>query len=696
MNKRGIGVLSTVISAGGPVSFAYLAKERQVSERTIRNDLADISAFLNGKGLSAFSFRSDGTVQFIADSNEVFALIERAEILDYHLSKVERRILLILELLLADEYVTLSQLADMAFISRATFLNDLPEIKEYLASRRLEVVPYSNRGIRVIGTEAEKRAAAMGLLVSAFPAINERGNVFQNIILRILDRGYAYNDCEAALKKAELTTGLYLSDSYFTHALYYLLIGIRRIKAGHILENHSGGRDAGYEFAEKVFRILGEKRRFIVTESEIRFFAGIMISLNYQKNSYWPHSGYDENILKLQTAVAWFIRKISDDLSIDLSDDFIFYENLITHLCDLGKETYDNAPIPADIQWEPVITAIHQRIREFSLMLGYSLDTNESGYIILHVCAAIERKKNRLTRTKVVVVCANGIGVSQFLSERLRQQFNFEIYAATGLHSLEQYLTQDIDLIISTVPISGKEKPTVTVTPLLSDLDYLKIQKALSSLPFKPEKSEETQSPASALLTRLEGVAERHITDAAIRGKVIRELSEEVTRFFGRKTEEGFALSRMLTPDHIQLNVSCPDWRDAVRQSAGRLVKSGCVTAAYAEAAVKNIEENGPYIVISHGFALPHAGVDSGVNRGGMFLIRLKEPVSFGNKEFDPVDLVCCIAVKEPQEHKKSLFNLVNMLHLDGFTRRLRFAASCEEAYRVIEEFEEIVINRCS
>lgn len=103
---------------------------------------------------------------------------------------------------------------------------------------------------------------------------------------------------------------------------------------------------------------------------------------------------------------------------------------------------------------------------------------------------------------------------------------------------------------------------------------------------------------------------------------------------------------------------------------------------------IANIEENGPYIVLSKGFAVPHEGMEKGSIKVGMNLIRLKEPVCFGEEDLDPVEFVCTLSAVDHKTHLKAFFNLVNLLQTDGFKEALHKAATPEEAARVIERFE--------
>lgn len=65
------------------------------------------------------------------------------------------------------------------------------------------------------------------------------------------------------------------------------------------------------------------------------------------------------------------------------------------------------------------------------------------------------------------------------------------------------------------------------------------------------------------------------------------------------------ALTDLLSVDGIRLDVEVEDWRSAVRASGQVLVDEGISTAEYTEAMIRNVEENGPYIVIAPGSPWP-------------------------------------------------------------------------------------------
>lgn len=138
--------------------------------------------------------------------------------------------------------------------------------------------------------------------------------------------------------------------------------------------------------------------------------------------------------------------------------------------------------------------------------------------------------------------------------------------------------------------------------------------------------------------------------------------------------------------DAVRVEVRCEDWRDAVRASGRLLVETGAATEGYVDAIVAAVEEMGPYIVLAPGIAIAHARPEDGATAVGFSLVRLSEPVAFGSRKNDPVDLVFAFATPDTDEHIGALSTLAEFIESGSNLDRLRKAQTAEELYEVIEE----------
>ncbi|AEB75282.1 PTS sugar transporter subunit IIA [Clostridium botulinum] len=121
-------------------------------------------------------------------------------------------------------------------------------------------------------------------------------------------------------------------------------------------------------------------------------------------------------------------------------------------------------------------------------------------------------------------------------------------------------------------------------------------------------------------------------------------------------------LSEIITPEVIKLNVECNTWEEAINIGADILVQKGYVQKEYEEAILNKLKELGPYMVITPHIVVPHARPEDGVNKTSISLVTLKNSISFGNDENDPVKLIITIASENNRDHIEFLSEIVDLL----------------------------------
>jgi len=138
-------------------------------------------------------------------------------------------------------------------------------------------------------------------------------------------------------------------------------------------------------------------------------------------------------------------------------------------------------------------------------------------------------------------------------------------------------------------------------------------------------------------------------------------------------------LSDLVDPTAILLDAPATDWREAIRLSGDLLVSASATTPAYTDAMIRTVEEHGPYIVITPGFALAHSRPDESVHRTAMSFVRLAEPIPFGHEANDPVTLVMALAAADASAHQAALAALAGVLADPEGRRALDEAATPDE-----------------
>ncbi|MGS2619988.1 PTS sugar transporter subunit IIA [Micromonospora sp. LZ34] len=140
-----------------------------------------------------------------------------------------------------------------------------------------------------------------------------------------------------------------------------------------------------------------------------------------------------------------------------------------------------------------------------------------------------------------------------------------------------------------------------------------------------------------------------------------------------------------MIPIAVTDGFSAATWEQAVESAAELLVGLGVATSGYPGACVDIVRRQGPYIVLAPGLALVHARPESGGRALGIGCVRLDEPVTFGHKTNDPVDLLISFCSPDDSQHITALTSLAKAL-AQGLAQQLRNAGGGPEVKKYLEE----------
>lgn len=686
MNKRSREILSQLITKteySQTISIQDLAEMFKVSSRTIRYDIEQINDYLKENHLQPLNLGKQGVINTQADITKARESLSEEGFYFFKLSREERVCFSAVMMICSDDYITLSEIADQLFVSRSTIIQDLEHIKSFFRERHLYVLSHSNKGLLLEGREIDKRNLLIDMIQSE-NSIFKAEPIFQHLTqcLSKIDLE-DISMIEKIINEAEHIYGRFLTDQSFVQLRNYFQLSLYRLRKAHYVE-YGDDKNSKWDMAKGM---IDQIQQFIVKEipdTEIYYVASVLNRMKYIKKTT-----SNKEIVKMQVITRNFIEKISKDIHRNLQGDYIFYENLINHLestfSTLGDRFAINSVVDEILQRYPEVKqATERNVYVFEEYVGRKLSEEEIAYIVVHICAAIERNKNETVRYSVVLVCNGGIGTSQLLLARLEKFFHLDVIDIIPAHDIENMNMDDVDAVISTISLEGKGIEYIQVDPLLTDEDCIRVGEKLSKIhPKVSEKetiSEENQDSLKSLET-IKDILEEDEEEIAI-GKI----KSVIESFFQKKEET--TLSDLLPAQAIQIGVECSDWKGAIEASAKYLLKNGAINENYIKAMIKNVMENGPYIVVAPGFALPHEALNAGASKVGMSLIRLKTPVPFGKKEMDPIEWVCCLSAINKETHLKAMFQLVNLFYNQSFRKQIKECKTGEEIYKIIEQFE--------
>ncbi|MDO4169721.1 MAG: BglG family transcription antiterminator [Lachnospiraceae bacterium] len=690
MNKRSREILSQLITKteyGQKMSIDNLADMFQVSTRTIRYDINQINDFLNENDLKPLKLKKHGVIQVCKDMSQVKDLLKQEEFYSFKLSKQERIYFSSVLLICADNYITLMDIAQKLFVSRSTIVQDLEYLKDYLREHQLYLMSYSNKGLLLEGKERKRRELLFEMIQEDSSVFRELP-VFQHLLNCVFDKDRINLEDQSTVEKiineAENSYGRFLTDESFRFLTIYMEISVARFVKGQYIDEMLE-ENTKYEMASGIITQMQQYLLCKIPEEEIYYLAEILNRMKYLKKTTSNHE-----IVKMQIIVRNFIGSISKKIGRNLQGDYLFYENLINHLESTFSTVGDYQGISNVVEevlerYPNVLKIAADNVGVFEDYIGRKLSNTEIAYIVVHICAAIERNKNENARYSVMIVCNGGIGTSQLLLARLEKFFHLNVVDVIPAHNLEHADLSEVDVIISTISLQNKGVEYIQVDPLLTDEDCIKVGKQLSEIqPKKDSEQNFVQSTKDAVgtLEKIQSVLEKDLQTI----ESLNEIKKIVSQYFHQDKEK--LLSEMIPAGAIQLNVICADWKEAIRKSAKYLLENDAITEHYIDEMIRNVMENGPYIVVAPGFALPHESLDAGAKEAGMSLIRLATPVPFGREEMDPVEWVCCLSAIDKEIHLKAMFHLVNLFYNQSFRKEINQCKTGEEVFNTIKYFE--------
>ena len=277
-----------------------------------------------------------------------------------------------------------------------------------------------------------------------------------------------------------------LGEPYYVNIFTHILIMMYRITRGNALPKKDDNASA---FDENIFAVASRmiqriEQRIVhpLPEDEVWFIyqyiisSGVVIEEHNDVSVIGHMHSSDEARLLTHRLIATF----ADMVDSDFSQDVALYDGLLIHIKPLiNRLNYQiriRNPLLDDIKgelqdvWRLTQCAVN---RVFSGWGDQAVSEDEIGYLTVHFQAAMERQ---IARKRVLLVCSTGIGTSHLLKSRILRAFpDWTIVGVVSAGSLPSVLTDDIELVVSTINLPAIALPVVYVTAFFNDADIKRV-----------------------------------------------------------------------------------------------------------------------------------------------------------------------------------------------------------------------------
>lgn len=648
MRKRSTEILEKLIlSNSKSMEVKKLITTYRISLKTLRTDVNEINDFLLEAKMSPTKLNENE--KLILLEKDIMKIQDRLNHMDtysYKMSREERQIYIIAELLMSQDYITMQNLAKKLNVSRNTILNDFETVKDYCLAFNVNVLMKSSKGIKIECDQKDRNNLLMQIFHDLEDDYMEK-SFFHQLIQRKLGMKIPLEMIKEDLREYMEQQHMLVSDRVFSYVSIYLFVILNRKinKKRRTVEKLTGDTAS-----DNLLNWFADKYEVRINKNDVKDFGRYMKQHDFNISSEQK----EINDVELYGIIVYFLQMVGEDIECSLQSDTVLIESLLEHIRTLKNwEDYDfemplsdELPIPKEI--------LEKTIEKNSIILerylGYPLTKEMKESIMIHICAAFVRNLEYLNLLEVLIVCPGSMATGKYLEAQVKNYFDFRVAAVIPSRDVEEFLKSNkIDFVISTVNVRSESVPCVKVQAQLTMNDINAIQNIAFLLGRKENKSEnESRYVEQNFLDVMKTFLEK--LDASKRD----EFFDEVYSLMETKIQSTgkSILAQMLDPSKIMIKQEKITWEQGILQAADILEKKGCVGSDYGKKAVENVKEYGDYIIISKGIALAHAGKkEAHVYKDGLSLVMCPEGIEF--TEGNIVYLVFCFAVAEEKDYLK-------------------------------------------
>ena len=456
-----------------------LAQRLSVSTRTVRADITALNALLQHYGAQFTLTRGSGYQLVIHDPSRYQTLEESAPKAQHIPRTAADRIHFLLVRFLTSAFsIKLEDLADAWFVSRATLQGDMVDVRERFQRYQLTLETRPRHGMKLFGSEVSIRACLTDLLWELSqpgplnPLIGEEA--FDASVPTLL---------AGVLQETLTRHHVRLTDAGERFICLYGAVAVRRVSEGYPLADFSAEdvaqnvRDAARELASTLQQLAGKP----LAAAEEEWLCVHLAARQVQDVDPGTISADDDEAL-----VNYILRYINQQYNYNLLDDAQLHADLLTHIKTMitrvryqimiPNPLLDNIKQHYPMAWDMTLAAVSS----WGKYTPYAISENEIGFLVLHIGVGLERHYNigYQRQPQVLLVCDTSNAMVRMIEAILQRKYpQLEIAATLSQREYEQREEIAEDFVISTVRISEKEKPVVTIAPFPTDYQLDQIGK---------------------------------------------------------------------------------------------------------------------------------------------------------------------------------------------------------------------------
>lgn len=518
LNSRSKEIIVYLCQQSDFVTYKQIGQVIDVSARTVIREMPLVDGWLKPHGISVIKKSRHG-VRLDANAETRKTLLQMLvhQSVEKIYTQKERHDLILLELLQTEEPLKQYYFSSMLQVSEATVSHDLDKIEERVKDYSLRLSRKPGYGIQLIGREKDRRKLMVNVFYDYLSKEQlvalTRESIDQDLLItrmvsqtsqRLLDLVSRENLIliERIVRDIARDHQVQLAESAKIGLIVHLALAVERVKKDETITMQEDvfeelNRSEEFQVADLMLHRISEACGVDMPREEAGF---ITMHMKGSKMKAFAGQSFDAELTNYQLVrlVGKVIRLAEQETGKSLDRDGQLRNGLVVHLkpalIRMRLQMEIRNPLLEKIkndygQYFDLAGKCQKPIEDF---VGHPLPAEETGYLAMHLGAAVEKEallKRR--KARIVVTCTTGIGSSKMLAMRLEREIDdieiLEILPTMEIDE-ERLLGQSTDLLVSTVELKTKI-PLVVVSPILSVKEQEQVRDALAVLDLEPASS---------------------------------------------------------------------------------------------------------------------------------------------------------------------------------------------------------------
>lgn len=690
LDRRKIELIKILMHDNSFHSVASLSRNLACSQRTIRNDLPIIDAWLGEKGLPTLD-RSNAAVGMHPQLDKVRLVGELKRENQKTMDEFpDARTDAMMRLILKKGRISLHTLAKTLNVSFSTVIANIKPMSKRLEKYGLKL-ERNQSFLSVLGDENFKRRAYLDCIrqSSKKQALTHFDDLDERIeSLKSMMDAEMVDEARRQIDHLQETQHFEFSVESYINILIHIVLAIQRIREDKVIEINETElyRIKGkgeYQDAVELARLLSKKFNVTFTESETAYLTyhllGASVAYREKDELTQNHPELDEELERL-------IGRVEKHLNLDFQDHLKIKKGLILHIIPAIERIRVDRPVENPLLTKfqlshgPVFEAVRIAISEIEANHGLTFNDDELCYIAMHFAANLASESSSTHgNVRILLVCSSGVGTSQLLASRLSYFFEgYEIVDIVSKSRVNECLQKlEFDHIVTTVPLKSVGMRMSEVTPLLSDVDIKKLSEVL------PRRKTDEFDENNGILEEFAAIVNQ-VTDQETAARIMNEVSVRFSKQTNKHKAGNVRGSNpsILFPQGIVKIQRSMNLEGLIDECAQPLLASDRIRPEYIRQLKAHYDEHPGWIMIAPGIAMPHAYNDGNVLQASIVVALLEQRFEIDHR-FGPIDTVVMLAPYDKTSHVNTLTHLIELLSVEKTRDRLR-KLTTSEVYDVI------------